>query len=567
MGDPASSKIPSEDRPARRSEVSNRTQKAPRADDVISTVTEDSFISFRKKFHFPNDLVMKVPARTDRACFPPPGYVTVYEFSLRAGLRFPPSSELIDILTICGVCLSQFSYRAMSIVMGLIVLFRDRGVVLSSECLSRMGRLFSDAQGRISFRSKWLDIRTRDPSKGWISNFFYEKWGKLKELHVPLHIGAEDLLRILKLPDLDALHYEVRYLSRYIDEEYLFKVGLSTQAGRSHAQMLKKSARVPEMVPQKNHSKRPGSEEGLQASRKKRADETVVSKGPRASPSKLYIPEEVLNHQCIGRRRAEELYSDFKLEMTKTLNDWNKEFVKVKYLQGKYKKKYDSKVKEMKVVEDQLEGCRAELANKITSASSQNERMDRLYIELVEAQATIKQQEKTQQVLEAENERLQSVAQQSPSAVIEEFKKSYAFKIIVEDHIQEARNHIYDVEVKALEAECAEDGFIRGFMKGVRTVHRKTGAEIEGLTPSQASGDASSDSGGEELESELQRAFALEEDEDDFIPRTPEASLELTRPNPVADVPPTGPPTSLVVPSMWNDLETFSPKVACSLTY
>ncbi|KAH0465518.1 hypothetical protein IEQ34_005621 [Dendrobium chrysotoxum] len=498
---------------------------------------------------------MKVPARTDRACFPPHGYVTVYEFSLRAGLRFPPSSELIDILTLCGVCLSQFSYRAMSIVMGLIVLFRDRGVVLSSECLSRMGRLFSDAQGRISFRSKWLDIRTRDPSKGWVSNFFYvqndwglqEKWGKLKELLVPLHIGAEDLLRILKLPDLDALYYEVRYLSRYVDEEYLFKVGLSTQAGRSHAQMLKKSARVPEVVPQKNHSKRPGSEEGLQASRKKMADEvlTVVSKGPRASPSKSYIPEDVLNHQCIGRRRAEELvsspslfllflhflrniflifflpqYSDFKLEMTKTLNDWNKEFVKVKYLQGEYKKKYDSKVKEMKVVEDQLEGCRTELANKITSVSSQNERMDRLHIELVEAQATIKQQEKAQQVLEAENERLQSVlsekeAQQLPSAVIEEFKKSYAFKIIIEDHIQEARSHIYDVEVKALEAECAEDGFIRGFMKGVRTVHRKTGAEIEGLTPSQASSDASSDSGGEELESELQRAFALEEDEDD----------------------------------------------------
>ncbi|KAH0453355.1 hypothetical protein IEQ34_017679 [Dendrobium chrysotoxum] len=393
---------------------------------------------------------MKVPARTDRACFPPPGYVTVYEFSLRAGLRFPPSSELIDILTLCGVCLSQFSYRAMSIVMGLIVLFRDRGVVLSSECISRMGRLFSDAQGRVSFRSKWLDIRTRDPSKGWISNFFYvqndwglqEKWGKLKELPVPLHIGAEDLLRILKLPDLDALHYEVRYLSRYVDEEYLFKVGLSTQAGRSHAQMLKKSARVPEVVPQKNHSKRPGSEEGLQALRKKRAGEvlTVVSKGPRASPSKSYIPEDVLNHQCIDRRRAEELYSDFKLEMTKTLNDWNKEFVKVKYLQGEYKKKYE---------------------------------------------------------------------------IIEEFKKFYAFKIIIEDHIQEARSHIYDVEVKALEAECAEDGFIRGFMKGVRTVHRKTGAEIEGLTPSQASSDASSDSGGEELESELQRAFALEEDEDD----------------------------------------------------
>ncbi|KAH0457847.1 hypothetical protein IEQ34_013162 [Dendrobium chrysotoxum] len=133
----------------------------------------------------------------------------------------------------------------------------------------------------------------------------------------------------------------------------------------------------------------------------------------------------------------------------------------------------------------------------------------------------IKQQEKNLQILEAENKRLQSMlsekeVQQLPSTVIEEFKKSYAFKIIIEDHIQEARNYIYDVEVKAFEAECTEDGFIRGFMKGVRAVHHKTGAKIEGLTPSQASGDTSSDSSGEELESELQQAFALEEDEGDI---------------------------------------------------
>ncbi|KAH0465459.1 hypothetical protein IEQ34_005562 [Dendrobium chrysotoxum] len=404
MGDPTSSKNLLEDRPAHQSEGPKKIHKTPKTDDVISTITEDSFISFRKKFHFPNDLVMKVPARSDRARFPPPGYVTVYEFSLRARLRFPPSPELIDILTIYGVILSQFFYRAMSIVMGLIVLFRDRRVVLSAECLSRMGRLFSD----------WLDICTRDPSKGWISDFFYvqndwklqEKWGKLKEFPVPLHIRAEDLLKILKLPDLDALHYEVRYLSRYIDEEYLFEVGLYTQAGRSSAQMLKRSVKAVEAVPQKNQSKRPGSGSNLQAPKKKKADEilTVTSKGPPVSPSKSYIPED-------------------HLEMNKILNDWNNEFVKVKYLQGEYKEKYDGKVKDMKVVEDQLAECRAELTNMITSASSQNEQIDRLHIELL------------------------------PSAVIEEFKKSYAFKIIIEDHVQEACNHIYDVEVKALEAE------------------------------------------------------------------------------------------------------------------
>ncbi|KAH0464572.1 hypothetical protein IEQ34_007358 [Dendrobium chrysotoxum] len=427
MGDPTSSKNHSEDRPVQRFEVSKRIQKASKADD-------DSFILFRKKFHFPNTLVMKVPARSDRACFLPPGYVTVYEFSLQAGLRFPPASELIDILTIYGVCLSQFSYRVMSIVMSLIILFRDCGVGIS---------LATRRDAFLLGPSGWIFALETHRKNDWN---FQEKWGKLKELPIPLHIGAKDLLRILKLPDLDALHYEMRYLSRYIDEE------------------------VSEVVPQKCHSKRPGSEEGLQAPRKKKADEilAVVSKGPRVSPSKSYIPEDVLNHQCIGRRRAEELleqHSDFKLEITKTLNDWNNEFVKVKYLQGEYKRKYDSKVKEMKVVEDQLAGYRAELANKITSAYSQSEWMDHLHIEL-------------QSVLSEKK------AQQLPSIVIEEFKKSYAFKIIIEDNIQEARNHIYDVEVKALEAECIEDGFIRGFIKGVRAVHRKTGAEIERLTPS-----------------------------------------------------------------------------------
>ncbi|KAL0905741.1 hypothetical protein M5K25_024179 [Dendrobium thyrsiflorum] len=561
MGDPSSKNL-LEDRPAHRSEGSKKTYKKPKTDDAISTITEDSFISFRKKFHFPNDVVMRVPARSDRARFPPPGYVTVYEFSLRVGLRLPPAPELIDIMTICVVSISQFSYRAMSIIMGLIVLFRDRGVVLSSECLSRIGRLFSDVQGRITFRSKWLDIRTRDPSKGWISNFFYvqndwnlqEKWGKMKELPAPLHIGEEDLMRILKLPDLDALQYEVRYLSRFIDEEYLFKVGLSTQAGRSYAQMLKKSVKVPEAVLQKNHSKRPGSEEVLQASKKKKADEVlaVVRKSPLISPSKSHIPEDILKHQCIGRRRAEELvgspeftfsslhffkrsafnnfcifvfqldqHIDFRLEMTKTLNDWNTEFVKVKYLQGEYKKKYDAKVKEMKAMEEQLAGCRTELANMITSASLHNQQMDHLHIDLVDAQTTINQQMKDQKVLEDENKRLQSMlsekeAQQLPSTVIEDFKKSFAFKIIIEDHVQEARNHIYDVEVKALEAEFMEEGFIKGFMKGVRAVHRKTGANIQGLSLSQASGDPPSDSGGEEVESELQKIFALEEDEDDL---------------------------------------------------
>ncbi|KAH0464760.1 hypothetical protein IEQ34_004863 [Dendrobium chrysotoxum] len=78
------------------------------------------------------------------------------------------------------------------------------------------------------------------------------------------------------------------------------------------------------------------------------------------------------------------------------------------------------------------------------------------------------------------------------------------------DQIQEAHDRIYDVEVKALELKCIEEGFIRGFLKGVRLVQRKTGAMIEGLTPSQDSSNSSSNSNGDEVESKLQKTFALE---------------------------------------------------------
>ncbi|KAH0466309.1 hypothetical protein IEQ34_006412 [Dendrobium chrysotoxum] len=63
----------------------------------------------------------------------------------------------------------------MSVIVGLIALFRDRGATLTPEHLSRMGRFTSDTHGPITFRFKWLDLRTRDPSKNWTNAFFFVK--------------------------------------------------------------------------------------------------------------------------------------------------------------------------------------------------------------------------------------------------------------------------------------------------------------------------------------------------------------------------------------------------------
>ncbi|KAH0470962.1 hypothetical protein IEQ34_000685 [Dendrobium chrysotoxum] len=99
--------------------------------------------------------------------------------------------------------------------------------------------------------------------------------------------------------------------------------------------------------------------------------------------------------------------------------------------------------------------------------------------------------------LEAENKRSQTLIAEKEAAlfglkssrIIEDFKKSEGFGAAV----------------------YINEGFIQGFFKAVRLVQPKTGVEVEGLTLSRASDDFPTFSDGDEIESELQKAFALEE--------------------------------------------------------
>ncbi|KAH0457247.1 hypothetical protein IEQ34_015154 [Dendrobium chrysotoxum] len=360
-----------------------------RSDDVASIITSDSLATIRKKFHVPNDVLIMAPKRTDRAHTPPQGFVAVYEMTLRAGLRFPPAPELLDIFKACGVALPQFLCRAITIIVGLIVFFRERGATLTVEYLSKMCKFTSDSYGRISCRAnkKWLDFVTRDPSKNWYNSFFFiknewglpEKWDKLKELPSSLHVGEGDILRILNFSDTESLQQELRYISRCVTEECLFKVGLSIQA---HAEI--------------NQHK-----------------ETL---------KKLALEKNALE-------------------------------------------------KENKKLQDHLH--ERETTN--------------LDIEAISLKA------------------------------VEEFKKSVTYRREIQHLIQEAYEKLFDVEVKDLERQSLEEGFTRGFLKGVRLVHRKTGVDIEGLTPSQASEDSSPDSGDEDIESELKKALFSDDDDIDIV--------------------------------------------------
>ncbi|KAH0465088.1 hypothetical protein IEQ34_005191 [Dendrobium chrysotoxum] len=250
-------------------------------------------------------------------------------------------------------------------------------------------------------------------------------------------------MRLLKVPDIEHLLYEL-----------LFKVGLSFHAWRLDAWMLKLTFKVPE-----------------------------------PPISALMVAPKCQLSRC----------TELEAELMGALNEWNSKFIKVKYLQGEYKRKYDHKTREAK-----------------------NQQIDHLQVDLERAHAMITQFHEDQRasvekvvMLEAKNKRSQTLISEKETAltgfessrVIEDFMKSIAFKIIIQDHIQEAHDHIYEVE-------CIDEGFIWGFLKGVRLVQRKTRVEVEGLTPSQASDDSPLDSDGDEIESELQKAFALEVDEE-----------------------------------------------------
>ncbi|KAH0467323.1 hypothetical protein IEQ34_004561 [Dendrobium chrysotoxum] len=210
----------------------------------------------------------------------------------------------------------------------------------------------------------------------------------MKDLPVPLHVGEEDILRILNIPDVKHLLFEVRYLIKYIEEEFLFKVGLSIQARRSEAKMLKFSKiHEPPAPSSKVPSKRKSNDhQALLKKKKLEGISTSTSQvPPDSSSAKLHVTGDVLKHQCLGRRKANDLLSrrmELEVELTQTLNEWNDEFVKVKYLQEEYKRKYNHKTKEVKVLEVELTDCKTELANIMTVTSLKNQQINRLQIDL-----------------------------------------------------------------------------------------------------------------------------------------------------------------------------------------
>ncbi|KAH0458379.1 hypothetical protein IEQ34_013694 [Dendrobium chrysotoxum] len=294
---------------------------------------------------------------------------------LRASLRFPPAPELLDIFKACGVALLQFLCRGITIIVGLIVFFRESGATSTVEYLSKMCKFTSDSYGRISCRANknWLDFNEWGLPK---------KWDKLKELPSSLHVGEKDILRILIFSETESLQQELCYISQCVAEECLFKVGLSIQAGRSNATQLKNFEKVHKTT-------------------------STTFKRSACHPSE-------------GQR------------VTNSSSPKNR--------------KINDKVILLRDDGGSMEAARLPTIDPVSLDSDIDARSSRI-------------------------------------------------------HIPE---------------KSLEEGFTRSFLKGVRLVHRKTGVDIEGLIPNQASEDSSPNSGDEDIESELKKALFSDDDDIDI---------------------------------------------------
>ncbi|KFK40618.1 hypothetical protein AALP_AA2G019700 [Arabis alpina] len=91
----------------------------------------------RRKCGISEEIVLVAPSLADRADAPPPGYMTLFEnYFDQCLLWFPLPRFLMRFLVVHGVCLAQINPRGIRHLLGIYVLSRECGVVISTKHLS-----------------------------------------------------------------------------------------------------------------------------------------------------------------------------------------------------------------------------------------------------------------------------------------------------------------------------------------------------------------------------------------------------------------------------------------------
>lgn len=97
------------------------------ADDIQSDMSERRVRSMGNQFRIPMEVHLLVPRKEYRVLNPPLGYCIVYHEQVRAGVRFPLLSLLIEVLSHYNLALTQLVPNAVRVIVGFERVCRARG--------------------------------------------------------------------------------------------------------------------------------------------------------------------------------------------------------------------------------------------------------------------------------------------------------------------------------------------------------------------------------------------------------------------------------------------------------
>lgn len=80
-----------------------------KVETYVSSLKSKDLSQISRAYNFPPSAILAVPRKEDRACWPPLGFVTVYEDSLRGGLHVPYPTIYSEVQYHLGIPVAQLS--------------------------------------------------------------------------------------------------------------------------------------------------------------------------------------------------------------------------------------------------------------------------------------------------------------------------------------------------------------------------------------------------------------------------------------------------------------------------
>ncbi|KAL3533159.1 hypothetical protein ACH5RR_006680 [Cinchona calisaya] len=119
----------------------------------------------RDRCRFLKNVHIRLPTAEDRAHLPPPGYLTVYQEQLEAGLRLPIAHLLVNLSNHWDISISQLTPNALQVIAGFTFLCRLHDISLSLDTFRMMLKL-SPTKGffYISPRTTGKQLTSGNPS-------------------------------------------------------------------------------------------------------------------------------------------------------------------------------------------------------------------------------------------------------------------------------------------------------------------------------------------------------------------------------------------------------------------